>query len=106
MGKQQYKERTPVTVYEDYAKLEADAKPGSVMFTTRSGVDGTTGMIIRCPGCNEQSALDINYPGSTHRTSWDMKKKVPLTLHPSVHHATDLGGCGWHGWIKEGFWVR
>lgn len=25
-----------------------------------------------------------------------------LTLSPSIHRVKEKGGCGWHGWIKNG----
>lgn len=108
MAKKKHKESTPARVYTDYDKFEADQQPGAVMFTGRASHPGvTTGLIIRCPGCNAKSAMDIDSEAFKFEgPSWTIKSKDPLTLHPSVHHTKEKGGCGWHGWLQDGKWVR
>lgn len=30
--------------------------------------------------------------------------REPLTIHPSL--ACDEPGCSWHGWVRDGKWVK
>jgi hypothetical protein len=57
-----------------------------------SGKNGLLQLAIVCPGCGKVSA-------SAGKHKYD-----PLTLsyHPSIVHSKKLGGCGWHGWLKNG----
>lgn len=38
--------------------------------------------------------------------TWDVVQQEPLTLSPSLHCDPALGGCGAHGFIREGAWAR
>lgn len=63
---------------------------------------------ICCPGCGSGSLLRLGAVASG--PSWqtvagDPRTGEGLTLSPSVHHTTGLGGCGWHGWVRGGRWV-
>lgn len=40
-------------------------------------------------------------PGAT----WTVVQREPLTLSPSLHCDPALGGCGMHGFIRDGKWV-
>jgi hypothetical protein len=61
-------------------------------------------LIIRCPGCGQMSELRVG-PGEDH-PRWILQGWPDrATLTPSVHHARELGGCGWHGWLRNGAWV-
>lgn len=53
-------------------------------------------LVICCPGCGEVSG-----PAGKHR--W-----IPETqsYHPSIVHSETLGGCGWHGWLKNGVFTN
>lgn len=100
--------RRPFRVVEDIDG--PDAGPGSVMVLVRDRDDTgpPAGYVMRCPGCDAQSALPL-YPETEHdrgRPRWrveagDPRTGVGLTLSPSVYH---LHGCGWHGWVRSGVW--
>lgn len=47
----------------------------------------------------EKGLTDADLP------AWDIVSWKPLTLSPSIHMAPDKGGCGLHGYIREGKWV-
>lgn len=49
-------------------------------------------LIICCPNCGETS-------GSAGNHVYNRETK---TYHPSIIHDKDLGGCGWHGWLRNG----
>ncbi len=49
-------------------------------------------LVIVCPGCGRVSASAGNHVYNPDTKSY----------HPSIVHNTDLGGCGWHGWLKDG----
>ena len=51
---------------------------------------------IICPGCREES-------GSAGNHVYNPKTE---TYHPSIVHDKELGGCGWHGWLKNGFFTE
>lgn len=61
--------------------------------------DGTKfwGLVYLCPGCGKTFSITT---GPEH-PKWgiDFDK---LTAHPSIRHAKEKGGCGWHGYLKEG----
>lgn len=60
------------------------------------GHNGLKQLIICCPQCGEKSA-------STGNHIYDEKTK---TYSPSIVHNIDLGGCGWHGWLKNGIFTN
>jgi hypothetical protein len=37
--------------------------------------------------------------------TWTVERLEPLTLSPSLHCAAENGGCGAHGFIREGRWL-
>lgn len=81
-----------------------DAQPGDVM-PMRDESGAVWGFALRCPGCNAASEIPLR-PWRT-RPSWEVTAGDPLTgagltLSPSIHHDTDLGGCGWHGHLVNG----
>lgn len=39
------------------------------------------------------------------RPTWQVHSIEPLHIEPSVLCAPDKGGCGTHGWIRDGRWV-
>jgi len=49
-------------------------------------------LVIVCPECGRVSASAGNH-------SYNEETK---TYHPSIVHNKDLGGCGWHGWLRNG----
>jgi hypothetical protein len=36
--------------------------------------------------------------------TWAVEQREPLTLSPSLHCDPSLGGCGAHGFVREGRW--
>jgi len=68
--------------------------------------DETAGIIILCPGCGKESAL--SFKTATIKTAphpiwqWNNNKEKP-TLTPSVN---SKGCCEWHGYLKNGEWVK
>jgi hypothetical protein len=36
--------------------------------------------------------------------TWETVRAEPLTLSPSLHCATENGGCGVHGFVRDGQW--
>jgi hypothetical protein len=46
-----------------------------------------------------QHQLDPNRP------KWTVESLDPLTLSPSILCTTSKGGCGLHGFIRDGKWV-
>lgn len=60
-----------------------------------------------CPGCGRRSYLGV---GPSSSQTWrvvsgdprDPRDPGTLTLSPSIHHTTALGGCGWHGYLRAG----
>jgi hypothetical protein len=39
------------------------------------------------------------------RALWQVQSLEPLTISPSVLMSPEKGGCGLHGFIREGVWV-
>jgi len=46
-----------------------------------------------------------NRRGSPGRPLWQVESLEPLTISPSILYSTEKGGCGLHGFIREGRWV-
>lgn len=71
------------------------------------------GYMMACPGCATQLVVPVNFPGKPPNTApaytvtaGDPDTLAGLTLSPSIHHpASHPGGCGWHGWLREGRFV-
>lgn len=59
------------------------------------------GYMYWCPGCGKRSFLNTENP--SERPFWRQTgTEEQLTFSPSLHHAKQLGGCGWHGYLKRG----
>lgn len=56
------------------------------------GKNNVLQLIICCPGCGKISS-------SRGSHVFDPKTK---SYYPSIVHNKNLGGCGWHGWLKNG----
>lgn len=69
-------------------------------------IDGVVwGYDFACPGCDSRSylALSDDNPGPRWNvTEGDPHKPETVTLSPSILHATERGGCGWHGYLTAG----
>lgn len=65
---------------------------------------------FRCPGCGSPSLLPLarseGTPSHIAHPVWTVSGGDPrttiVTLSPSIHHTTALGGCGWHGYLTNG----
>lgn len=89
-----------------------DARPGDVApMRATAGRDAMPwGLAFRCPGCGAASCLFLERsagtPGHVDHPVWTVTGGDPRTalvsLSPSIHHATALGGCGWHGYLRAG----
>jgi hypothetical protein len=53
-------------------------------------------LVIVCPGCGKVS-------GSAGNHVYNPETK---TYYPSIVHNTGLGGCGWHGLLKDGVFIE
>lgn len=67
------------------------------------------GIIFDCPcGCSVPCFVPFNPPldggPPTDRKAWDRTGSTfdDLTLNPSILRSTRNGGCGWHGFIRNG----
>lgn len=49
-------------------------------------------LITVCPQCGMKSGSAGNH----------VYNEETQTYHPSIVHNKNLGGCGWHGWLKNG----
>ncbi len=81
----------------------ADGTPA----TKRTGI----GIGFDCPCCGERNYISFTNPIdggpaiiNPGEPAWQRTGDTfeALTLSPSIHKAKDLGGCGWHGWIRDG----
>lgn len=55
-----------------------------------------TQLIICCPRCGTISASRGNHIYISNNKSY----------HPSIVHDVNYGGCGWHGWLKNGVFTE
>lgn len=56
-----------------------------------------------CPcGCGSLCAITV---GIEHKPdggpTWNFNGK---TLTPTLHPSVNRHGCGWHGWLRDGYW--
>jgi hypothetical protein len=91
----------PVTVVADIDA--ADVAPGSI---EPRAIDGRVwGYGYACPGCGSRSwlALTDDNPGPRWTvTAGDPAQPATVSLSPSILHAVERGGCGWHGYLTNG----
>lgn len=60
------------------------------------GHGGRIQLILVCPGCGEASGS-----AGSH-----VYNKETQSYTPSIVHDKKLGGCGWHGWLKNGIFTE
>ncbi len=82
-----------------------ELEPGDCVIVTRRDGSGVSGYAHACPGCGETSALNIE-PRDGHPV-WSVAGGDPahpegVTLSPSILHDPVKGGCGWHGYLRNG----
>lgn len=88
----------------DRAEHRRLALPGSVHIDlTRVEPDGSVGMWFFCPcGCEGPCRVSIRKGAKpAHEPSWAWNGSLTEpTLAPSVRQLN----CGWHGWLRNGYW--
>ena len=102
-------EAIPAVVCKTMDEFERAGK-GAVFFPSstdnaspRPEEGGVNEIWNNCAGCGRRCFLRI---GGEISPKWKLESLDPLTLSPSVHHNEALGGCGWHGYLREGKWVE
>lgn len=81
-------------------------EPGD-LYPERMSHDGNVvGYIYCCVGCGKLSGIGLAGrigDGARWRVeSGDPGRPSSLTLSPSILHDPAKGGCGWHGYLREG----
>lgn len=59
----------------------------------------------RCEGAVLFDTPENRRDGNPERPVWQVESLEPLTLSPSIFKNPAKGGCGLHGFIKQGRWV-
>lgn len=91
----------PVRVVED---IDGDGvAPGDVEVRAVEG--SVWGYGYACVGCGSASWLAIG--GESPGPQWsvaagDAANPGSVSLSPSILHAVERGGCGWHGYLRMG----
>ncbi len=80
-----------LNLVEDYDLL---INKGDAM--TYIGKEGRLQLLIVCPKCGKISGSVGNHIFNPETKSYN----------PSIVHNKDLGGCGWHGWLKNGIFTE
>ena len=79
------------------------AQPGDVEVRALDGV--VWGYGYACAGCGSRSwlALTDDNPGPRWTVAaGDVAQPGTVTLSPSIFHTVERGGCGWHGYLRDG----
>lgn len=79
-------------------------EPGAIEFRGwYHNPEQIAGIGFRCPcGCKREGYLPLRDQDNTGPSwVWDGSKTAP-TLEPSI---LQVGGCKWHGWLRNGEWV-
>lgn len=83
--------------------LDDDGGAGAVEVRAFDGV--VWGYGFGCPGCGAPSFLALATENPEPRwtgTAGDVRDPATVSLVPSILHATERGGCGWHGFLTHG----
>jgi len=72
------------------------------------------GLCFDCPcGCGMRGFVSFENPldgGPSIKEAHSWRREgedfESLTLHPSVHRNKKFGGCGWHGWLRDGVFTE
>lgn len=84
--------KTKLNLVEDISDV---VNPGDAMSLDCSD---HLGLVWCCPECG---ALTSTANG--HKHVFDPKTH---SLQPSIVHNIKLGGCGWHGWLRNGIFIN
>lgn len=83
-----------------------DVQPGDI--EVRGAGHDAGGYAFACPGCGSRSWLALGPDNPSPRwvvTAGDVARPDTVTLSPSIFHTRERGGCGWHGWLRDGVLV-
>ena len=100
-----------VSTHPDYAAIEP-AQPGDV-WILRNQNGGIVGYGLTCPNeaCDQGAHAWDHARDCPHRYErdappcWTWTGSIEdgtLTATPSLHVVKEWGGCGWHGWLRNG----
>ncbi len=77
--------------------------PGSFFLNLPDGTD-LAQFTFYCPcGCGDLAIiiLGVKHKPRDAGPTWEWNGSLSIpTLHPSVHNTR----CGWHGWLRDGYW--
>lgn len=83
-----------------------ELEPGECVLVTSRDGDAVTGLVHACAGCGSVVSLDFAGARANHPQwsvlSGDPSKPETVTLSPSILHDPAKGGCGWHGYLRNG----
>lgn len=86
--------------FPDHVGFRATDLPGAVHFDL---VSEHLAMWFRCPcGCGALARIRVGHgvkPEGSPSWNWNGSITDP-SLTPSVNQL----GCGWHGWLRDGYW--
>ena len=89
--------------FPDPAEFRRRKLPGSFHIDLTQGGPKCAAFWFFCPcGCDGPSRIPIGLrvkPETAPSWSWNGSLSEP-TLSPSVHQLN----CGWHGWLRDGYW--
>lgn len=89
--------------FPDPAEFRRKALPGSFHIDLTQGGPKCAAFWFFCPcGCEGLSRITVGLchkPAQEPSWSWNGKLSEP-TLSPSVSQLN----CGWHGWLRDGYW--
>lgn len=71
-----------------------DLKPGEIFKNDRG-----KWLIFRCPRKGHQCQISIRPQRNASGASWDVSGEEGA---PTVSPSINCGGCGWHGFIRNG----
>ena len=86
----------------NHALLCGEPLPRPAGYRTFRDDGPLVGIAFVCPcGCGAEGFLPMEGRGHPHEWHWDGNREAP-TLNPSIQQ---VGGCRWHGWLRNGEWV-
>ena len=89
--------------YNDKHQHRADRAPGS-LHITMAGSNGISMLWFYCPcGCGALGKITVgdNFKPVNCGASWRWNgNRENASLEPSVNQRV----CGWHGWLRDGYW--
>lgn len=66
------------------------------------GHTGPAGLLFACPGCAQVVSIAFIPIDGKAFWQWNGNRELP-TATPSILHNRQKGGCGWHGYLVDGF---